>query len=685
MEGLETHRLHGSVTLLPASAPALRSRPDTSSANAAEALDLPSALAASFHASRLPQILISPYDNRLLAANNAACALFDLDPQTLAARRATDLFPECLGHLHVATQAALHHGFAWTRHLSIASGTPTGTTDDSHDTDSSTFPAAPKSSFEVELVACRTAACVVLHMTFHDLDARRRRTIDDEAERMQRGGLEEWRRAERFFRELEQRHLLILSGAGEGIYGVDANGITTFVNPAAERMLGWRADDLIGREMHQVVHYKHADGSPYPERDCPIYGAFRSKSMTTVDDEVFWTKEGRPVRVEYTSTPIVQDGEAIGAVVVFRDITERKESEARLRRALDENAALRERLEKENAYLQEEILTQSNHHEILGASEATLRVLRQIEVVAATDANVLVVGESGTGKELVAGAIHQASRRRDRPMIRVNCAAIPRELFESEFFGHAKGSFSGAIRDRVGRFELADGGTLFLDEVGEIPLDLQSKLLRVLQESRFERVGEEKTREVDVRLIAATNRDLKGEVARGRFREDLYFRLNVFPIECAPLRQRVEDIPLLAQHFLRVACRRSNINEPRLTRADVEALQRYAWPGNARELQNVMERAAILSRNGRLALNLPGQEASRSAVNRCCEPEHDRATAGRVLTAAEMTALEIENLRTALKASGGRVSGTAGAAELLGMNPQTLYSRLRKLKLHAEP
>ena len=227
----------------------------------------------------------------------------------------------------------------------------------------------------------------------------------------------------------------------------------------------------------------------------------------------------------------------------------------------------------------------------------------------------MITGESGTGKELIARAIHEASSRRDRPLIRVNCAAIPRELFESEFFGHVRGAFTGAMRDRIGRFELADGGTLFLDEVGEIPLELQGKLLRVLQEGKFERVGEERTRAVDVRLIAATNRDLKQEVQRGRFREDLYFRLNVFPVESVPLRERREDIPLLAQHFLTRESKALK-SELRLSEGDARRLSRYDWPGNVRELQNVIERAAILAQNGRLRIDLPDVSGA-AALTRC--------------------------------------------------------------------
>jgi PAS domain S-box-containing protein len=615
-----------------------------------------------FRASPLPQFIIAPIDNRIVAANARACELFADTDAGMRARSATSLFGASLAPLHVATQSAMHHGFAWSRDLVIDVGAE--------------VKAAP---YECCLVNVSSAGGTYLIVTLYDLEALRRRTIDEEAEALHRAGLEEWQRAERFFRELEQRHRLILSAAGEGIFGVDAEGITTFVNPAAERMLGWKAQELIGKQMHSVVHHKHADGSHYHVEDCPIYNAFRSHSVTTIDDEVFWRKDGKPVRVEYTSTPLIDGDQAIGAVILFRDISERKHQEEKLHLALRENAALRERLEKENAYLQEEILTKSNHHAILGVSEATQRILRQIDVVAATDANVLIIGESGTGKELVAGALHQASQRKNRPLIRVNCAAVPRELFESEFFGHVKGAFSGAIRDRVGRFELADGGTLFLDEVGEIPIDLQSKLLRVLQEGRFERVGEEKTRKVDVRIIAATNRNLKIEVEKGRFREDLFFRLNVFPIECSPLRERREDVPLLAQHFLKMSCRRINLPCPSLSHADVERLQRYQWPGNARELQNVMERAAILARNGKLVLNLPSEGADADLAESVAVAP-PAVVGARILTAKDIEALEARNLIAAVDFCKGRISGAGGAAELLDMNPQTVYSRLRKLR-----
>jgi transcriptional regulator with GAF, ATPase, and Fis domain len=309
------------------------------------------------------------------------------------------------------------------------------------------------------------------------------------------------------------------------------------------------------------------------------------------------------------------------------------------------------------------------------------KVLRQIELVAQTETSVLILGESGTGKELVARAIHERSLRRTRPMIRVNCGSIPQELFESEFFGHVKGAFTGAIRDRVGRFQLADGGTLFLDEVGEIPLWLQSKLLRVLQEGEFERVGEERTRRVDVRIVAATNRDLRREVDQGRFRPDLYYRLSVFPIEVPPLRERKDDIGLLAAHFINRSCSKLNCAETKLTNRIVQQLQDYDWPGNIRELQNVIERAVILSGGGPLKLDHTVLDTSAKA-RRAALDEDQITPQSSILTIEEFKKLERENITRALAQAGFKVYGPGGAAELLGVRPTTLASRMKALNIN---
>ena len=315
--------------------------------------------------------------------------------------------------------------------------------------------------------------------------------------------------------------------------------------------------------------------------------------------------------------------------------------------------------------------------ELIGESAALRQITKQIEMVAPTDASVLILGETGTGKELIAREIHRHSRRRDKPLVRVNCACIPKELYESEFFGHARGAFTGAIRDRAGRFEAAEGGTLFLDEIGEIPLELQSKLLRVLQEKRYERVGEDKTRRADVRIVAATNRDLKREVAVGRFREDLYYRLNVFPIKVAALRERKEDIPILATHFLELSVKELRCETPRLTRAGLGTLQEYDWPGNVRELRNVIERAVIFARGGALEFDLPvtGTDVTSFA------PPNTEQGESEYLTEPEMQRRERENLLVVLQKTGWKIKGANGAAELLGVKPTTLLSRIEKMGL----
>jgi transcriptional regulator with GAF, ATPase, and Fis domain len=316
---------------------------------------------------------------------------------------------------------------------------------------------------------------------------------------------------------------------------------------------------------------------------------------------------------------------------------------------------------------------------IVGKSTALRRVWQHVETVAPSDATVLILGETGTGKELVAHAIHQLSRRRDKPLVRVNCTSIPKDLFESEFFGHTRGAFTGAFKERAGRFEVAAGGTLFLDEVGEIPLELQSKLLRVLQEKCYERLGEDRTRQANVRIVAATNRDLQREVAAGRFRQDFYYRLNVFPLTVAPLRDRKEDIPLLATHFIDLSVKQFGCARPILTRLGVEILQKYDWPGNIRELRNVIERAVILAQGPPIAFDVPVNGASNDpAVLKHRSNEREEAE---FLTEAEIRRRECENIFVVLQKTGWKIKGADGAARLLGMKPTTLISRIKRMGL----
>jgi len=475
----------------------------------------------------------------------------------------------------------------------------------------------------------------------------------------------EKKRTETAFAQLQRRNELILSAAGEGIYGLDCEGITTFVNPAATKMLGWASEELIGQPMHSLLHHTWPDGSSYPREECPIYEAFKDGAVHQVDDEIFWRKDGSSFSVEYTSTPIHESGLLVGAVVVFRDITERKRTDKNLRLALTEVKRLKEQFEAENVYLQEEIKVNHNFEEILGRSAPLRKILHQVEQVASTDATVLILGETGTGKELFARSIHDLSDRKERPLVKVNCAALPTTLIESELFGHEKGSFTGAIARKIGRFELANGGTIFLDEIGELPLDLQPKLLRVLQEGDFERLGSTQTINVDVRIIAATNRDLKKMVKDSDFRDDLYFRLSVFPLTLPPLRARKKDIPMLVQWFVSRFTKKLGKQIQSVPQNVMNLLQNYDWPGNIRELENVIERAVILTRGSTLSV----QELDDSTHN-ILTPQPDQVT---------LEEMERAYIGKILETTNWLISGDRGAAAILGLHPNTLRSRMQKL------
>jgi PAS domain S-box-containing protein len=371
--------------------------------------------------------------------------------------------------------------------------------------------------------------------------------------------------------------------------------------------------------------------------------------------------DGRPMWVRWWSKS--EAGEY--ARIIFLDITEQV--------LMEQEKA---RLEAQNVYLLDEIRTEQNFGDIIGGSSGLRKVMQQVQLVAPTDATVLITGESGTGKELIARAIHEQSARRERPLIKLNCSAVPEGLFESEFFGHVKGAFTGALKDKPGRFEVADGGTLFLDEIGEVPLAMQAKLLRVLQEQELERVGDTRTRKVNVRVIAASNRNLKKEVDEGRFRQDLFYRLSVFPIEAPPLRERREDIGPLVAHFIRQSARRMNRPEPQISKTALDQLASYHWPGNVRELQNTVERAIILWREGPLTVDLPASPARQNP-----EQKPKSAADAGLLTRDELKRQEREAIINALKQTNGKVSGASGA-ELLRMKPSTLSSRISSLGIN---
>jgi PAS domain S-box-containing protein len=453
------------------------------------------------------------------------------------------------------------------------------------------------------------------------------------------------------------------------LHTVDSDGHIMTVTDHWLQKMGYEREEVLGRPI--------TDFFAVAERKKYFPGSVRefiNKGDFNNIDRQMVTKGGCVIDlVQSAITSRDANGNVVRMLVASKDVTERNRSERELRRTLAENARLREELERERDYLREEVNVAMQFGKIVGESPALKRMLKSVEAVAETPANVLVQGESGVGKELVARAIHAQSPRANKPLVKVNCASIPKELFESEFFGHVKGAFTGAHRDRIGRFQLADGGTLFLDEVGEIPLELQSKLLRVLQEGEFERVGDDVTRSVDVRVIAATNRDLERSIVNGEFREDLFYRLSVFPVEIPPLRERADDVIQLAQHFLLQTCSDFGRDPLALTQAQAQKLREYSWPGNIRELKNVIERAVILSPGKvlRLDLSMPGIDFTTTPTTQIQEASND------VLTEADLRELQKDNLIKALEQAGWRVSGAGGAAELLGVKPTTLADRIR--------
>jgi formate hydrogenlyase transcriptional activator len=645
----------------------------------------------------------------------------------------------------------------------------------------------------------------------------------------------------------EERIRLILESAAEAICGCDSEGTCLFSNPSAARMLGY--DDpaeLLGKNMHALEHHTRKDGTPYPIEECPIYLGFQENESVHRDDEIYWRRDGTSFPVEYWSHPVVREGQTLGAVITFIDITQRKQAEAALRKSEEQNrsllqinnaiitnltqqallhsiseslhrvisfdrcaitlyqpetdtfrflavegdlvsdyfregleddrnetcagwvfehqrplvrrdlekerryanehrlaaegiqsmcalplvfrgkcigtlsvvsrerdrysdedaAFLREvanqvalaiqnmqsyqeinslkaRLEKENLYLREELRTEHNFEEIVGNSPALLRTLHAVEQVAPTDATVLIYGETGTGKELVARALHSRSARNGRALVNVNCSAISAGLVESELFGHMKGAFTGALERRIGRFELAHGGTIFLDEIGELSLETQVKLLRVLQEHEFEPVGSSRTLRVDVRVIAATNRNLREAVQAGRYRSDLFYRLNVFPLELPPLRERRSDIPQLVAFCVSRFSKRFGKKIDGVSRESMENLVNYPWPGNIRELQNVIERAVVLSMEPTLRLDrdlapvAPSTNAMETPETDAPKPQQaDLNAPTQLLTLDEV---DRNHILAALQHAGGVIDGPNGAAKILNLHANTLRHRMNKL------
>jgi chemotaxis protein methyltransferase CheR len=469
-------------------------------------------------------------------------------------------------------------------------------------------------------------------------------------------------RAKAALRTSEERYLSALAGSTDGLWDWDLMADTVFFSDRFREILGYSSEEFPG-----------------------TIDSFRSR-LHSEDAEVIWAaikghlKERIPYKTEYRLRTKSgeylwflargqaiwnTEGKAIRMSGWIQDITERKQAELNFQVALSEIKELKEKLEVERAYLQEEIKLEYNYENIIGQSDGLNYVLYKVEQIASSDTTVLVLGETGTGKELVARAIHSQSPRNNRTLVKVNCATLPSNLIESELFGHEKGAFTGAHARQLGRFEVANGATLFLDEIGELPLELQPKLLRVIQDGEFERLGSSGSIKVDVRVIAATNRNLEEEVRRGRFREDLWYRLNIFPITVPPLRERMEDIALLVDFFVKKISRRLGKSVENIPTTVMNSLQDYQWPGNVRELENVLERAVINSSGPKLRL-----------VDELKKPRKDLPTTQRTLEEVERN-----HIVRVLEQTNGKVSGKNGAAEILGLNRSTLRARMRKLNI----
>ena len=449
----------------------------------------------------------------------------------------------------------------------------------------------------------------------------------------------------------------ILKAMPEFAYVFNKHNELVLWNKNLESLLGYSPDELYRKNVYDFMEKSVKDINTEA-----ISKLFRDKEEQSLEQNIL-TKSGKKIPVIDTANYVLIDGEEymVGMAI---DISKLRETEEKLRLVISELQELKDQLQSENIYLRKEIESRHGFEKIIGSSEPLMHSLFRVEQVAETDTTVLLEGETGTGKELFAHAIHKRSKRKDKPFVKVNCASLPASLIESELFGHEKGAFTGAIQKQIGRFELADQGTIFLDEIGELPFDLQAKLLHVLQSGEFERIGNPKTVKVDVRVIAATNRNLEDQIRKKRFRKDLYYRLNVYPITIAPLRDRISDIPLLAEHFVKQFNRQMDKNIKKIPVKTIKQLQKYSWPGNIRELENIIERAVIISHGSSLS------------IDPILEPRFEETD--KLLPLAEY---ERRYIIKVLEKTYWRVEGPEGAARILDMHPETLRSRMRKLEI----
>jgi PAS domain S-box-containing protein len=494
-------------------------------------------------------------------------------------------------------------------------------------------------------------------------------------------------KAESRISDSEAKFRKVFEYAPFGAAMTDMDGKIVLANRAMCAMMGYPKSELENMHFSEFTH---------PDDQSPNIELFQKLVSNKIDhynmEKKYVRKSGQAFWGSL-AVILVKETRSNETMIIgmVEDISRQKQVEEELKKHRDnleaivaertsEIRSLKDRLQAENIMLKQELADTHHYGTIIGQSVSIKSVISQIELVASTKSSVLIQGESGTGKELVAREIHKNSDRKAHAFIRVNCAAIPKELYESEFFGHVKGAYTGAVKDRVGRFEAADGGTIFLDEVGEIPLSLQTKLLRVLQEGEYERLGEERTRRVDVRVIAATNKKLKEEVKKKTFRDDLYYRLNVFPINIPPLKDRIDDIPLLASHFIEKLSKEMNLPKPQLTKANVLDLQAYDWPGNVRELENTIERAMILSRSKKL--NFKAILEGEGILILPDRHDSERLSVDGILSADDLHALERDNMVRALEQCNWKIYTDTGAAKLLGIKPTTLIERMKRMNIN---
>ncbi|MBN1381710.1 MAG: sigma 54-interacting transcriptional regulator [Deltaproteobacteria bacterium] len=471
----------------------------------------------------------------------------------------------------------------------------------------------------------------------------------------------------------EEKYRLSFENISDVIFLMDTDLKIISISPSVEKVLGYKPDDFIDRPVSDLRHL--FTNESFRQKDIDLSMILKGKKIPIRIYEFVARDETIKVG-ELSAAPIIRDDTIIGLFSIARDITDRRRAEEELHNALNTIKQLKDRLEQENIYLRDEIKSKAGHGDIIGESDPMKYIMHRIRQVACTTVTVMITGETGTGKDVFAHFIHQESDRKDKPFVHVNCAGLPANLIESELFGREKGAFTGSSARQIGRFELAKGGTIFLNEVGELPIELQAKLLRVIETGEFERLGSPHTVKVDVRVIASTNRNLEDEIKKGRFRMDLFYRLNIFPLTLPSLRQRKEDIPLLAEFFKDRFSRRFGKKFEKISEDTMKDLEAYDWPGNVRELINVIERAVIVSKGPVLRL---ADKLSAPAI--VSSPREKVLEGKNIPHPNSLLELERDHILRILERTGWRIEGQQGAARILDLNPSTLRTRMRKLDI----